>query len=78
MRCPYGPDRASALYRRCNRPARSFAKSPAKLNRSFSDWRSDRSGSKATLQPEKLAPVFEQRNGVRAAAVIREQIPPHL
>jgi hypothetical protein len=26
----YGPERASALCRWCNRPARSFAKSPAK------------------------------------------------
>ena len=43
----YGPERASALCRWCNRPARSFAKSPAKLNRSFSEWRNDRFGSKA-------------------------------
>ena len=44
----YGPERASALCRWCNRPARSFAKSPAKLNRSFSEWRNDRFGSFAT------------------------------
>jgi len=77
MRCPYGPDRASALYRRSNRPARSFAKSPAKPIDHSAIGAMTAPGQKATLHPEKLAAVFEQGDA-RAAAAIGEQIPPHL